>query len=127
MSFGFSVGDFLTVGAFCWQIYKRCKESSGKYAELSREVSALYAVLKETEELLTQQDSTTAQQARLATCRQNCEDVLQDLDALLLKYESLGTKSQRSFDRMGFGTHEIDSIRLKLISSASMLDAFNNA
>lgn len=53
--------------------------------------------------------------------------MLQDLNALLLKYESLGTKSQRTFDRMGYGTHDMDAIRLRLISNVSMLDAFNNA
>ena len=53
--------------------------------------------------------------------------MLQDLNALLLKYESLGTKSQRTFDRMGYGTHDMNTIRLRLISNVSMLDAFNNA
>ena len=127
MSFGFAVGDFLAVGNLCWKVYKKCKDAPGNYAELSGEVSYLYTVIKETEEMLSQQSLTAKQQAGLATCRQGCEDVLQNLNNLLIKYESLGTQSQRTFDRMGFGNQDMKDIRLRLVSNVSMLDAFNNA
>lgn len=127
MSFGFGVGDFVAVGGLCWKIYKKCKDSPGNYAELSGEVSALFTVVKETEELLSQQGLTRDQQGRLTTCRQGCEAVLKDLDGLLSKYESLGSKSQKTFDRMGFGMEDMKDIRLRIISNVSMLDAFNNA
>ena len=83
-------------------------------------------MLKETEELLSQQELTSAQQEGLSKCRQGCDDVLNDLNALLLKYESLGTKAQRTFDRMGYGTHDMGAIRLRLISNVSILNMFNN-
>lgn len=127
MSFNFGVGDLTAVGELCWKVYKKCKDAPGSYVELSGEVSALYAVIKETGEILSQQSLSTTQQSRLATCQQGCEDVLQDLNHLLTKYESLGTKSQRSFDRMGFGNQDTKDIRLRLTSNVSMLDAFNNA
>lgn len=127
MSFGYGVGDFLVVGQLCWRLYKRCKESPGNYAQLSTEVGALHNVLKETEELLSQQELTTAQQARLATCRQGCEQVLKDLNGILERYQSLGTKSQRTFDRLGYGMQDVNGIRLRLNLNVSMLDAFNNA
>lgn len=110
MSFGFGVGDFIAVGGLCWKVYKECKDSSDNYAELSSEVSALYTVIKETEELLSEQDLSPEKQAKLARCRQGCESVLKDFNDLLAKYESLGTKSQRTFDRIGFGTEDINSI-----------------
>ena len=127
MSFGYGVGDFLAVGQLCWKVYKKCKDSPGDYAELSTEVGALHNVIKETEELLAQQGLTAEQKVKLTTCRQGCEDVLKDLDGLLVKYESLGTNLRRTFDRMGFGTYDMNGIRLRLISNVSMLDAFNNA
>lgn len=127
MSFGYGVRDFLVVGQLCWKVYKRCKESHGTYAQLSTEVGALQNVLKETEELLSQQELATAQQAKLATCRQGCEEVLNDLNGILEKYQSLGTRSQRTFDRLGFGMKDVSGIRLRLNLNVSMLDAFNNA
>lgn len=127
MSFGFGVGDFLAVGKLCWSVYKKCKDSPGNYKELSGEVGALHNVMKETEELLSQQRLSPEQKERLKVAKTGCEDVLGDLDAMLIKYESLGTKSQRTFNRMGFGLQDMASIRLRLISNVSLLDAFNNA
>lgn len=127
MSFGFGVSDLVGISQLCWKVYKKCKDSSGNYAELSSEVAALNMVLKGTEELLSQQRLTTQQEVKLVTCRQGCEDVLNDLDRLLVKYESLGTKAQRAIDRVGFGMHDMNDIRLRLISNVSTLDAFNNA
>ena len=127
MSFGFSVGDFLAVGQLSWKVYKKCKDSPGSYAELSNEVGALHIVMKETEELFSQQDLTAQQENRLLACQQGCGDVLKDLDRLLVKYESLGASSRRTFDRMGFGMQDMKDIRLRLNSNVSMLDAFNNA
>ena len=126
MSFGYGVGDFIAVGQLCWTIYKKCKDSPGNYVELSTEVGALHNIIKETEELLSQQDLTSQQKVKLTACRQGCEDVLKDLDGILIKYESLGTNSRRTFDRMGFGMQDMNGMRLRLISNVSMLDAFNN-
>ena len=125
MSFGFGVSDFLAISQLCWKTYKKCKDSTGNYAQLYSEVGALHNVLKETEELLSQQKLTAEQNARLATCRQGCEDVLKDLDGLLVKYQSLGSKSQKIFDRLGFGMQDVNGIRLRLCTNVSMLDAFN--
>ena len=83
--------------------------------------------MKETEELLSQQDLTAKQKEALERSRVVCADVLKDLDALLDKYASLGTQSQRTFDRMGFGQQNISEIRVRLISSVTLLDAFNNS
>lgn len=68
MSFGFGVGDFVAVGELCWKVYKRGKESPGNYKELADEVSGLYTVIKETEELLSLQGITKNQQAKLSPC-----------------------------------------------------------
>ena len=126
MGFGYGVSDILAMGGLCWTVYKKCKDSSGNYAELSGEVSNLHSVLQETEELFSQQNLTSEQQIRLASCQQGCSTVLKDLDGLLAKYESLGTRSKRTFDRLGYGMHDMKDIRLRLISNVTMLDAFNN-
>ena len=126
MSFGFGVGDFVTVGQLCWKVYKKCKDSPGNYADLSTEVGNLHNVIKETDELLSQQQLTADEKAKVITCRQGCQDVLEDLNRLLIKYENLGTKAQRAFDRAGFGMQDMVGIRLRLISNVSILDAFNN-
>ena len=126
MSFGFAVGDFIAVGNLCWSVYKKCKDSPGNYRELSSEVGALHNVIKEAEELLSQQTLTFEQETKLHRSKAGCEEVLTELDELLVKYENLGAKSQRTFDRIGFGMQDINGIRIGLISNVSILDALNN-
>ena len=126
MSFGFSIGDFVTMGQLCWKVYKKCKDSSGNYRELASEVGALHNVIKETEELLSQQDINSKGFAKLGMSVCACQGVLEDLSSLLAKYESLGTKCQRTFDRVKFGNEDLNSIRTRLISNVGLLDAFNN-
>lgn len=91
VGFGVGVGDILVLSQLCWKVYKKCKDSGSNFAELSTQVSSLYTVIKETEELAAQQSLEKEQQARLSTCCQGCEVVVKDLDKLLTKYESLGT------------------------------------
>ena len=124
MSFGVSVGDFIAIGELCWRVYKRCKASPGVYAQLTGEVSSLHSVLKETEELVRQQTLSKRQRDRLLPCQKGCETVLGELDDLLTKYESLGTKSQRVFDRIGMANQDANDIRQRLISNVTMLNAF---
>ena len=124
MSFGFSVGDFLLLGQLCWNVYKKCKDSTGIYAELTGDVSSFRSVVQETEELLSEQALTDLQKAKLLSCQKGCEAVLKDLDALLVKYESLGTRSQRTFDRMRMGREDLNGIRQRLILNGQLLDSF---
>ena len=126
MSFGFGVGDFLVVGELCWKLYKRCKDSPGNYKELSSEVGSLHNVMQETEELLSRQDLTAREKEKLRLATVGCQDVLKELDELLAKYAKMGTKSQRTFDRLGFGLKDVDCIRTRLVSNVTLLDAFNN-
>ncbi|KAL8855469.1 MAG: hypothetical protein Q9178_007880 [Gyalolechia marmorata] len=123
MSFGVSVSDFLLLGQLCWNVYKKCKDSTGIYAELTGEVSNFRSTVQETEELLSEQALTEPQEAKLLSCQQGCKAVLNDLDALLVKYESLGTRSQRTFDRMRMGHKDMNGIRQRLILNGNLLDS----
>ena len=124
MSFGFGVGDIIQIGEICWKVYKRCSESPGVYKQLAGEVSSLNSVLKETEELVRQQTLSKRQRDRLLPCQESCLTLLKELDDLITRYESLGTKSQRVFDRMGMANQDVHDIRQRLITNVSMLNAF---
>lgn len=126
MSLGFGFGDFVATGSLCWTVYKKCKDSPTIYKELASEVGALYTIIKEIEELLSQQELDSQQKSKLEFSSRGCHSVLQDLDKLLSKYDSLGTNSHRTFDRTGFGLEDMNSIRTRLISNVTLLDAFHN-
>jgi hypothetical protein len=54
----------------------------------------------------------------------NCVSVLQQLNQLLIKYKSLGTRSKRTWDRVRFGTENLQGIRDKLMVHTSSLTLF---
>jgi hypothetical protein len=128
MSFGYGVGDVIAVTTLAWNIYKMCKESPGVYKTISSETLSLHVVLRETDELIVEETARDAEAAtRLNQISMGCKEVLDDLQGLLDKYNSLGTQAQRTWDRMEFGMEDIATIRSRLISHAGMLTAYNAA
>ena len=56
----------------------------------------LHALLMEVEENLSAQTLSSTRQARLKTIGDGCRNVLEELQSLVNKYESLGTQSKRT-------------------------------
>ena len=121
MSFGFSVGDFAALGKLAWKIYKACKDAPDSFNNLSQEVSSLHLVLKEVEEAYSDSTLSASQKPRLKSVRDGCRAVLEDLQCSLDKYNSLATKSKRTWDRLGWGLMDIAELRLRLISNTVLL------
>lgn len=124
MSFGFSVGDFATLGQLAWKIYKTCKDSPESFKNVSQEVLSLHAVLKELEETHSNATLSATQQSRLETVGDGCRAVLEDLKAILDKYSSLGSTTKRTWDRLGWGSRDIADLRSRLISNTNLLTLF---
>ena len=127
MSFGVGIGDIVSVSKLAWKVYKSCKDASEDFKNLSTEVVSLHVVLKETEEVIAENTPNRNQAFRLQNLSEGCQMVLQDLEQLIDRYKSLGSKSQRTWDRLKYGTEDIHTIRLRLISNTTMLSAYNTS
>ena len=123
-SFGYGVGDCIAVGQLAWKVYKSCRDAPESFGNISMEVLSLHAVLKTVEEGLDGQAMSESRLENLATISSGCRSVLHDLQALVDKYESLGTKGKRTFDRMGWGTNDLVELRARLTSNVAMLNTF---
>jgi hypothetical protein len=124
LSFGFSISDFIAVGNLAWQVWKSCKDAPESFKNISQEVLSLYAVLREIEELLEGQTLSGSREARLRTIKEGCQDVLQDLQALVRKYESLGSQAKRTWDRLRWHADDIAELRARLTSNTVLLTAY---
>ena len=124
MSFGYGIGDLVAVGTLAWKVYKSCKDAPGDFKNISQEVSALHLVIKEFEETLSDQAFSNPQQEQLKVVGDGCCSTLQDLQKLIEKYDRLGTKSRRAWDRMGWGVQPIPELRSRLTSNTVLLTAF---
>ncbi len=100
------------------------KAAPGSFDNVSIEVLSLHAVLKEGEETLFIRPLPTERAERLKVIKEGCDKVLVDLRSLVEKYESLGTQSKRTWDRMRWSSEDIAEIRARLTSNVSLLAAF---
>jgi hypothetical protein len=122
MSFG--VGDFLAVGTLAWDVYRSCREAPESFGNISLEVLSLYAVLKDAKETAFAQPLSPTRQESLNIVVDGCSSVLKDLDHLVDKYQSLGTQSKRTWDRLRYGNEDVPELRARLISNTVLLTAW---
>jgi hypothetical protein len=122
-----SIADFIAIPAYAWKVYRACKSSSEEFISVAAEVASLHIVLKETEEYVSEHGASLGpdREARLVTLGKGCREALQNLESLLLRYESLGTHSQRTWDRMRWGSEDVSAARQRLSTNAALLASFN--
>ncbi|ORY14912.1 hypothetical protein BCR34DRAFT_598818 [Clohesyomyces aquaticus] len=127
MSFGFSVGDFILLTEYAWQLYERCRDAPKKYGDLATEVQHLHAVLDETRIYLTEADkenqipASSRRLASLVSARRACETTLAELDEFLAKSTSLATRQRRFIEMWKFVIKDSESLQAKLRSNRDLL------
>lgn len=124
MSFGFSVSDVIAISRLAWKLYVNCKDDLDRFRIISLEVLSLHAVLREFGHNLKGQTLQTSQQVGLERVIEGCQAVLKDLKRLVNKYESLGTRRKRMWNRVRWGSKDIGGLRSRLISNTALLTAF---
>jgi hypothetical protein len=132
MSFGYGVGDIITVSTLAWKVIQRTRQALGQYNELTREVTSLHIVLKKLQAENTKPESwlhkiEDSERQDLESIVNGCSHVLQDLDQLLDKYGALRSDQSsvtKLWQRVRFGTGELQDlsqIRMQVTSQSSSL------
>ncbi|CAL8584768.1 hypothetical protein XPA_010354 [Xanthoria parietina] len=124
MSFGFAVGDFIAVGTLAWNVYKAAKDAPESFQKVHHDVLSLHAVLKEAGEIIFDPPLSPQRQQNLQTIADGCTSVLGDLQALVMRYEEMGTQGKLTWKRLGWGSENIVEYRLRITSSVTMLNTF---
>ena len=125
--FGVGVGDFISVGKLAcdaWNLWKLCSAAPTSFGNVSDEVLALHVVLKQIEE--NSSSLTPTEKEQLDIVSTGCVRTLRDLQALVKRYESLGTKTRRTWDRLNWCGENISELRARLVSNTVLLTAFWN-
>ena len=127
--FGVSIGDFVTLGTLAWNLYRSCKTASAEFEEVSREVISLHTAIKELEDdagrprsLL--KEASISKKQELDQLVKNTKSVLQQLDKLVTKYQSLSTKHRKKWDTFKFGQEGLMEIRSKIVFHTSAINLF---
>jgi hypothetical protein len=123
MSFGYGVGDIIVVTQLAWKCVRNAREACGEHDALTREVNSLHSLLSQLqlekaspESLLNQPDDDRNEELNRLVA--NCEEVLNEIDAILNKYSALNGgkhgKGKRTWQKVKFGNDEMqDLIKLR--------------
>ena len=121
MTLDYSVGDFISVGALAWNVYKSCKEAPESYVgNIALEVLSLHAALKEAAETVFAHPLSLTKQEHLKALGEGCYRVLKDLDDRCKKYQSLGIQNSKR----PWGMEDIAELRARLTSNTALLTAW---
>ena len=151
MSFGFGVGDFLTVGKLVWDVYSAYADAPEQFRNFSQEILSLHIVIRKVEVQLGMSGSdghgmasgsqrlgsgsgsgdaasppslSSEDQNDLKTLYDGLQAIVKELDSLLKKYKSLESTSN-PIDRLKWGQEDLDGLRERLRSNINLLTTFN--
>lgn len=127
MSIGVSPSGFLKIPQFAWKVYQSCKNAPGDFKTATSEVPGVYMILTEIGDSTAHLPLNPTQERRLGSLGAGCLDALKELESLLSRFRSLGTDAPGKWDRLAWGTQEIQNIRRELIDHTSLLTSFNTS
>ena len=135
MSFGYGVGDFMAISGLALKVCTAYKDAPGDYRNISDEVESLHIIINKAAHHF--ESTTLSDNSRQEghTVLRGCHNVLQELDALIEKYDSLASKSTSTSTtqalqrlklsaRLVIGTEDIATLRARLTSNTILLNGF---
>ncbi|KAJ9644661.1 hypothetical protein H2199_003624 [Coniosporium tulheliwenetii] len=114
MALPVNIGDFIKIGRDC----------PGEYKNLASECRTLKNTLEDLADVLKKQRLDPKKEEELLERGQGCREVLTDLEALVDKYNSLSSKSKKTWDRLNWDQQGGRDVRARLASNVAMLCAF---
>lgn len=127
MSFGYAIGDLVSLGTLTWRLYKCCKGAPARFREIEKELNSLHNAVRTIRDEA-QKPSSLLMYAKIEgknhfhNIIHDCIEALEELEQSLLHYNSLGTQNKRIWDRIGFGSERTQGIRERIVLHTSALN-----
>ena len=124
MSFGYGV-DIMAISGLALKVYTAYKDAPSDYRNISDEVKSLHIIINNAAHHF--QSNTLSDNKRWEgqEVLRGCINVLEDLDALIVKYNGLAsTSTSQVLQRIKLGTEDIATLRVRLISNTTLLNGF---
>jgi hypothetical protein len=118
MSFGFSVGDIVTLLQLTTRAYNNWKNACGEYAEITGQLNSLNVILSRLkreadapESLLRREEGDYAE---LLEILQNSRTTVTKLNDVVVRFKTLGWSRKSNWDRMRLANNNLGDMRSKL-------------
>lgn len=124
----FSAREVILIAQTAYKIYNAYRKSPREFQVLAREGLTLEVALKsaveEAEKTFPGDQLSTQYRTRLAHLAIGAKELLNELDALLKKYESLLTNKYSKWDRLLFGKEDVEKLRGRIAFHAAAIHGF---
>ncbi|KAH8687250.1 hypothetical protein BGZ60DRAFT_438813, partial [Tricladium varicosporioides] len=135
MSFGYSVGDCITICQLANQLRERFANAPSQFKAISNEVIGLSNVLQDIERVVSQQVLTDWQKKALSSVLEECHNVLIALGQVVDENYYLNPsnvhgfrdKSRRVWKRLTWEPDDIQELRSRVALNVGLLSAFNGS
>ena len=125
MSLGGSVGDIMAISGLAVKVYTAYKDAPGDYRNISDEVKSLDIIINNAGQHFQSTNLSDNKRQEGQEVLRGCQRVLEDLDALIEKYNGLAsTSTSQVFKRIKLGTEDIATLRARLTSNTTLLSSF---
>ena len=119
MSFGFSVGDVVSLLELAFKTVQNSRKACGEHADLTQEALTLNSVLQRLQQEILKLDSPISNNSssniqELALIIRGCEKVLRTLNNVLEKYNALGDQersTRKLWAKIRFGNGQVANMR----------------
>ena len=119
MSFGYSVGDIVSLVQLAWKTVQNSRKACGEHDELTRETSSLYDIIQRLEKESSKPDSPInhprdTYKGELRRIVGGCSKVLTGVNRGLEKYNTLSqkeTSAKKLLQEVAFGNGEMANMR----------------
>jgi hypothetical protein len=137
MSFGYSIGDFITITHLAYTVVQNSRKACGVHSELAREATSLHIVLQRLQREVEKPNSLISRTddgrlEELQTIIKGCDRILKVIDQVLNKYNGMSEEKRRVTRfrlKVQFGNGEmkdIGKIRQELATYTSAITLFLN-
>ncbi|TGO44037.1 hypothetical protein BCON_0632g00010 [Botryotinia convoluta] len=133
MSFGFSMGDFITVIELANKIRKVFVDATSQFKAISDEVRSLSIILLDVEVVLSDRKLRNEQEAQLKQIEGGCRNVLDQLEHTLDEYNELKSdhggvskRVKRIWKKLKWEPEDIKQLRSHISTNIGLLNAFTS-
>ena len=123
--FGWSMGDIAAISTLAVKVITAYKNAPDSYRHISEEVRSLQILINKAAKYIGGTPLSNDDQQEGLEVLKGCQSILEDLDSLIRKYNSLASATTgQVFKKIKLGAEDIATLRSRLISNTVLLNGF---
>ena len=119
------MGDVIALSGLAVKVHAAYKDAPKNYRDISEEVKSLQIIIDIAVQHFASPVLSDSNRERGQEVLKGCRSVLEDLNSIIKKYDSLASAdASQVIKRVKLGMEDIATLRIRLISNTGLLNSF---